>query len=210
MLGGGQSIGRAAASAHDAGSIFLPCQIWWFFGSSGHVVMGLTGPKPDFRAAPGWIESIAHPIVILAGLALSAAWWRLRRRGADRRDALGLLALVMLARCILDPWNVVYYELPFVIALLCWEVELRRPPIGALVATLLTWTTFEIVIRYTTPDGQSAFFLLWALPAFAALALRLYAPARFTALPRRSIAGLRRQLPFLASALAPAREAAHS
>jgi hypothetical protein len=210
MLAGGQSIGRAAASANHAGIIFLPCQIWWFFGATGHVVMGLTGPKPDFRAAPAWIESVAHPIVILAGIALAVAWGYLRRRGADRRDALGLLALVMLARCVLDPWNVVYYELPFVIALLCWEVELRRPPIGALVASLVIWTTFELLLKYTTPDGQAAFFLLWALPALAALALRVFAPARFAALVAPVARGLRRMLPSLAAAVSGPREAAQS
>jgi hypothetical protein len=210
MLAGGQSIGRAAASANHVGVIFLPCQIWWFFGSTGHVVMGLTGPKPDFRAAPAWIESVAHPIVILAGLAMAAAWWYVRRRGGDRRDALGLLTIVMLGRCILDPWNVVYYELPFVIALLCWEVELRRPPIGALVASLVIWTTFELLLKYTTPDGQAAFFLLWALPTFAALALRVFAPARFAALIAPVVAALRRQLPSLVAAASAPREAAHS
>lgn len=210
MLAGGQSIGRAAASANHVGAIFLPCQIWWFFGASGHVVMGLTGPKPDFRAAPQWIESVAHPIVILAGLSLAAAWWFARRRGADRRDALGLLTIVMLARCILDPWNVVYYELPFVIALLCWEVELRRPPIAALTASIVIWVTFELVVRYTTPDGQAVFFLLWALPTFALLALRVYAPARFEALVAPLVAAVRRQLPSLTAAVSGPRGAAQS
>jgi glycosyl transferase family 87 len=206
QLAGGHSLSDAAASAHQTGSIFLPCQIWWFFGSGGHVVMGLTGPHPDFRAAPAWLSSIAHPLVIVIGVALSALWWRVRARGVDRRDALGLLTLVMLARCIFDPWNVVYYELPFVIALLAWEVELRRPPIAALVATLLTWTTFELVVRYTSPDGQAAMFLLWALPMLAALALRVYAPARFAALCAPAVAALRRQLPSLVAALGARRE----
>src|SRR5262249_53364691 len=67
MLAGGSSIGRAAASANHVGVIFQPWQIWWFLGQTGHVVMGLEGAKPGFRAAPGWIETIAHPLVILAG-----------------------------------------------------------------------------------------------------------------------------------------------
>jgi hypothetical protein len=209
-IAGGASLSQATASANHAGAIFLPWQIWWFFGAHGHLVMGLTGPKPDYRAAPGWIENIAHPIVILAGLALSLAWWRVRRHGADRRDALGLLALVMLARCILDPWNVVYYELPFVIALLCWEVELKRPPLGALAASIVIWTTFELMPRYVSPDGQAAFFLLWALPAFAALALRVYAPARFASAVAPIAAALRLKLPSLAAAVGGPREPAHS
>jgi hypothetical protein len=209
QLAGGHSLGAAAASAHQTGSIFLPCQIWWFFGATGHVVMGLTGPKPDFRAAPGWLGGIAHPLVIAAGIALSALWWRVRAHGANRRDALGLLALVMLARCVLDPWNVVYYELPFVIALLAWEVELGRAPLGALAASLLTWATFEVSLRYVSPDGQALIFLLWALPLCAALALRVFAPQRCARLVAPAVGALRRQMPALAAAVAPVREARH-
>ena len=51
-----------------------------------------------------------------------------------------LLALLLLLRCVLDPWNVVYYELPFLLALLCWEALCRpeRPPVLALAASLAT------------------------------------------------------------------------
>jgi len=208
LVAGGHSIGAATDAAHHVGMIFLPSQIWWFLGSHGHHIHGLVADHPGFRAAPAWIETVAHPIVILAGLTLSGLWWWLRRRrGADRRDALGLLALVLLARCALDPWNVVYYEIPFVIALLAWEVELGRPPLGALVASIVIWTTFELSLDRVGADGESALFLTWALPTLAALALRLYAPRRFDALAHPVVDAIRRHMPALARVLAPPRQA---
>ncbi len=210
LLAGGHSLGAAAASAHQAGAIFQPHQIWWFFGATGHVIRGGLGIKPDFRAGPGWVSTIAHPLVILVGLGLSAAWWRVRSHGTDRRDALGLLTLVMLARCVLDPWNTVYYELPFVLALLAWEVELGRAPLGALAISCVTWVSFELTWHLTGPDGQSAFFLLWALSLAAALGMRVYAPQRWARLTAPLATGLRRQLPSLAAVVAPQGGAAHA
>jgi hypothetical protein len=207
LLAGGHSLGAAAASAHQTGAIFQPHQIWWFFGATGHVIIGSTGVKHGFRAGPTWVATIAHPLVILAGLGLSVAWWRLRARGADRRDALGLLALVMFVRCVIDPWNVVYYELPFVLALLAWEVELGRVPLVALVATCLTWASFELTLQVVMPDAQSAFFLLWAVPMCAGLGLRVFAPARWARLIAPLSGGLRRRLPTLAAAITPRRVA---
>src|SRR4029077_9821851 len=173
----------------------------------GHEIHGLVADHPGYRSPPAWIETVAHPIVILAGLALSGLWWRVRRRGADRRDALGLLALVLFARCLLDPWNTVYYELPFVIALLAWEVELGRTPFGALTVSILTRATFEPTVTHFGADTKWALCLAWALPTIAALALRVYSPGRFAALTRPVADAMRRRMPSLARVLAPAREA---
>ena len=57
----------------------------------------------------------------------------LRRRRARRDDALALLALALLLRCALDPWNLVYYHLPCALALVAWETRRGRPyPVLAL------------------------------------------------------------------------------
>jgi hypothetical protein len=207
LLAGGHSIGAAAAAAHHVGTIFQPSQLWWFLGAHGHHIHGVIADHPGFRFPPAWIETVAHPIVILAGLVLSGLWWRLRRRGADRADALGLLALVLLARCALDPWNVIYYELPFVIALLAWEVELGRTPFASLTASIVIWATFEPTVGQFSADVRSVMFLVWGLPTLAAIGLRVYSPRRFAALTLPVADALRRQMPSLARVLAPAREA---
>jgi hypothetical protein len=90
----------------------------------------------------------------------------------DGEQVLALLALLLLLRCVLDPWNVVYYELPFLLALLSWETLCRpeRPPVLALAASAIVWTTFERAPQLLSPDMQCIFFLAWSLPFTAWLA----------------------------------------
>ena len=82
------------------------------------------------------------------------------RRASHGEQLLVLLALLLLARCVLDPWNNVYYELPFLLALLAWEALCRpeRPPVLALAATVATWATFQQAPLYLSPDLQSMLF----------------------------------------------------
>lgn len=110
------------------------------------------------------------------------------RRG---RDALLLLALVFLLRCLLDSWDIGYYLLPCSIALCVWEtIGERRPPVLTLAGLIAPWVLLEQLAGHgLSPDAQSALFLAWTLPLTAYLALRLYAPGvtvtgRLAAVPR--------------------------
>ena len=136
---GGFLASSRAAAAPGASVIFQPWQLWWFFGHHGALVHGLFGAlKPGYRVAPAWTGTISHPLVLAAGLALAASLWpRARRRALGEQDALLALALVLLLRCLLDTWDTSYYMLPFLLALLAWEVggEPRRPPLLALACT---------------------------------------------------------------------------
>ena len=52
--------------------------------------------------------------------------------------------MLLLTRCLLDPWNNVYYMLPFLIALSAWEaLRYSRAPLFGLIATFATWLVFE-------------------------------------------------------------------
>jgi hypothetical protein len=82
-----------------------------------------------------------------------------------------LLALLFLARCVLDPANNSYYHLPFLVALAGWEaLQRERPPVVSLGAAGLVWLTVVKLLEYISPDAQCAAHLAWALPALAALA----------------------------------------
>jgi hypothetical protein len=167
---------RAAAAAPSA--IFQPWQLWWFLGHHGALVHGAFGtPKPGYRVAPAWIGPVSHPLILAVGAVIAAALW-LRSRRLSERDALLALALVLLLRCLLDTWDVVYYPLPFLLALLAWEVRgpALRPPLLALTATLLVWLSFHWLPSHASPDLQAASFLAWALPLTAWLGVRLYSP----------------------------------
>ncbi|HET8644488.1 MAG TPA: glycosyltransferase 87 family protein, partial [Vicinamibacteria bacterium] len=86
----------------NTSEIFQPWQVWWFAGETGHVVQGFYGVKPDYRAAPDWMSSLARPATLGLGLALALAWAWTGRRRPRFPDVLLLLAFVMLARCLVD------------------------------------------------------------------------------------------------------------
>ena len=137
------------------GTIFQPWQLWWFLGSHGHTVVGSFGVvKPGYRTPPGWIANIPHPLIVaLAVPATALAWLR------GRRDALLLLAFLFALRFALDTWDTVYYPLPFIFALLAWEIEhRRRPPVLALVASVTVWLVFIVAPEHISADAQAALF----------------------------------------------------
>jgi hypothetical protein len=150
---------------------FRPRQLWWPFGVPAPADMGA---PPGATITPEWLAQIAKPLIVALALPLSALW--ARRRSAPA-DALLLLGLLMLCRCVLDPWNVVYYHLPLVIALLAWEVVSgRRIPVLALATTVAVWLTFESYDAAYS-DGPWIAYLAWTLPLGAYLAHRLYRPS---------------------------------
>jgi hypothetical protein len=181
LLAGSAAIGEATKVAKDAGEIFQPWQVWWFLGDHGQVVMGTLGPKTGFRAAPSWIGEVARPLVVIVPIAVSLALVP-RLRGRPWHDGMLLLALALFLRCLLDPWNVIYYELPFLLALVAWELHARAGvPVVSLVATLLCWVTLEQLTRQVSPDAQAVAYLAWAVPFALLMIWRLAAPDRFAA-----------------------------
>jgi hypothetical protein len=194
----GHQFTQATTGAAHTGQIFQPWQLWWRLGATGHVVRGVEGVKPHYRAAPEWLSPISHPLIVVIGVGLALLWWY-RRRITVWPEPLLLLAFLLLVRCVLDPWDTSYYHLPFLLTLLAWETQARRGlPLLTFLATTATWTTFELVPHLLPPDGQSLAYLAWALPLAGLLALRVYAPERFgrVARPVAAVAGAR--LPALA------------
>lgn len=156
-----------------SGQLFHPHQVWWPFG--------VTAPS-EFTAAghgeltaPAWLPGIPHPLIVALALPLAALWWQ--RGGRERRnrdEALALLALLFLERCALDPWNLVYYQLPLVLALLAWEVRSgRKVPTLTVATTLATWLSF---VTYDARTGYGPFlaYFAWALPLAVHLGWVLY------------------------------------
>jgi Glycosyltransferase family 87 len=207
LVGSGGFLASTRALATAPSAIFQPWQVWWFLGASNHVpaptdvvrtvpIGAALSTHPEWRLAPGWLAGVPHPLILVSGLALTVALWlrQRRRRSATGprlssgsgarvlsvRDALLALALALLLRCMLDTWDTVYYLLPFVFALLAWEVRgpVDRLPVLALSSTVLAWIDFQWLPSHASPDAQAAFFLAWSLPLAAALGLRLFRPNR--------------------------------
>lgn len=176
--------------AGKTGTIFQPWQVFWPLGDLSGPVYGADGQiKPGYRTPPGWLSTLTHPAIALLVIPLSALWWYRRSNvPAAPEQLLLLLALLLLLRCMLDPWNNVYYALPFLLALLAWESLCRsdRPPVLALLCTALVWITFEKAPGWVGPDAQSAIYLAWSLPLVAWMAHEA-----FVAKPVRASAFLR-------------------
>jgi hypothetical protein len=166
--------------------IFQPWQVWWFFGHHGDLIRGYDGlAKPGYRTPPGWISGMTHPLIVLMAPALTLMWWR-RRAVVRLEDALALLALIFTLRAMLDPWDVVYYVIPGLFALVTWEgLVLRRVPALSLLISVLAYATFWKLPPVISPDAQALVYLAWTLPLAAGLGLRVFAPARFDALAAR-------------------------
>jgi hypothetical protein len=184
------SSGNFVASSHAAATpggspIFQPWQVWWFFGRHGALVHGLFGtPKPGYRVGPAWTSVISHPLVLAAGLAIAVVLWLRGARNAalGEQHALLALALVLLLRCMLDTWDANYYTLPFLFALLAWEVTRpsRNPPLLALAMSVLVWVNFQWLALHVSADAQAGVFLAWTLTLAAWLGLRVLDPGRRT------------------------------
>lgn len=179
LFAAGSFVGQLHGAVQTDNLIFSPFQVWWFLGPRLHRFL------PAFpnatRLEPHWLSLVAHPLVVAIGLPLTLLCVWLRRRGARRteHEALLLLVLLFLLRCALDPWDNWYYPLPFVLALLTWEVVREsRAPIFTLLATIAIWalTRWTVPARGFTTDTQSVLFLLVTLPALSAIAATLYVP----------------------------------
>jgi hypothetical protein len=93
------------------------------------------------------------------------------RRGVRAEDALPLLALLFLVRCVFDPVDNYYYHLPLLMALLAWDVKMqRRLPYTTLAASVSLIVTNSFLVG----TASSAFYLAWtaALAVFLVSVLR--------------------------------------
>lgn len=162
---------HAAAALTTTGTLFHPHCVWWpagvpappEFTAAGHGV----------RTAPAWLPALVRPMIVATGTVLALVWWARAGAGRRREDALALLALVLLVRCQLDPWNLVYYQGPCVLALVAWEVRRGRPyPWLGLAVSAATWLSFVTYAERET-DGPFLLYLGWSLPLAAWLGVGL-------------------------------------
>jgi len=174
-----------SGAAHARGSLnglritpsyFHPEQLFWPLRAK---VLAPGSAIPGYRG-PEILAHVAHPLIVALALPLSGLFaWRLRRAAVQRRDALALLALLLLLRCVLDPWDSIYYLVPAVLALVAWEALVREGlPSGAIALVALGHLTFVTLEPRITPDALAACYLAWALPATALLARAAFAGVR--------------------------------
>lgn len=169
-----QAGGAVHGTITNTGLLFHPHQLFWPFGVPA---------TPEFieaghgtRMGPEWLAPLTRPMIVATAFAVSAAWWLRSGPERNRDDVLGVLALVLLLRCMIDPWNLVYYHLPLIVALAAWEARRGRDlPVVSIVATAACWLTFMV---YDARSGNGPFlaYLAWTVPLAAGLAVALFRP----------------------------------
>lgn len=170
---------QAGSAAHGAitstGLLFHPHQLFWPFGVPASTEFIAAGHGT--RMGPEWLAPLTRPLIVGSAFAVSAAWWLRSGPARNRDDVLGLLALVLLMRCMLDPWNLVYYHLPLIVALAAWEARRGRDvPVLSVVTTAACWLTF-VIYDERTGNGPFLAYLAWTIPLAVGLAIALFRPA---------------------------------
>lgn len=179
LAGGAVSRGGAPVS----GATFQRWQLWWFLGSAGHPLAANHLPTIGYRSAPPWLSPLAHPLIVAMSVPLCLGFvWVRRQRSGSRLDPLLLLALLLLLRCALDPWDISYYWVPFLLALTSWEaLRFSRPPLLAAGAAAAAWFTMQETANPAlalSTDMQALIFTVVALTGLVALSVAVFAPRR--------------------------------
>jgi hypothetical protein len=178
---------KAVVATHTAAAgaqpVVAPANVWWPLSAPRTAAERAAG-APGFAAKlPPWLGTITHPLIVLLGIPIGYLFWR-RRHKLGPGDALALFALLMLLRCVLDPWNIDYYHAPFLLALLAWEALARDgwPRVTLLASVALALTFPATLDSMSAMSAESlrycAMYLAWALPLTAWLSLTLFAPER--------------------------------
>ena len=174
--GGAVAGGTGAALGTGTGTIFNQPQLLWWFGANS------------------WIAAHAHEAIIVAAIACAALWWVWRERTRSKADdaepddplrsqhaltqALLLLAIVCLLRCALDPWNNLYYHLPFLLSLMAYEVCSGRKPRLTLIYTVLVVLVVPPGLLPIPKDARAAAYGVIAIVTIVWMARSVVASAR--------------------------------
>lgn len=162
--GAGVSGGAATALASGTGSIFNAPQLLWWLGKNSLLARD------------------AHYGIVLIAVPCALVWWLVRRDRVDpssrHREALLLLALVLLLRAALDPWNNIYYHVPFLFALMAFEVG-RRARLTTLATTLLLpLILVQDHFLKVSMNVEAGYYAAIVIPALVALATSLLGPVK--------------------------------
>ena len=178
----------AAGNGVEVGVIFNPPQLLWWFGDRS------------------WIVREARPGIVLVSILLAALWYWVRPRvnrpsSSHALEALRLLALVLLLRAALDPWNNLWYHIPFLFAVLALEVRSGHLPLLMAAFTLALLIVVPVGGVAMSTNLRAGVYAAIVLPIIAWLALTLYLPSamrarldkgphRFSARPTANPVGL--------------------
>ena len=164
--------GAAASVGTQIGTIFLVPQLLWWFGKHS------------------WVAREAHVLLVGACWVCTGIWWWAQKRYSQpvsARQALLALALVLFLRAALDPWDNLYYQVPFMLAIMTYE-DRGFPRLTWLFTILLPFVaTQNGAFHGLGGNAQAAIYAAFAVPTIAWLAWRSVSPR---ATPAAEVAGV--------------------
>jgi hypothetical protein len=172
---------QVQSSAASAGGVASIWNIWYPFANvdAVHLGGGLTG---YVHRMPSGIGPLTHPLIVLAAILLPIGVCLRRGRFQLRgEEALALLALLVVIRCVLDPNDNIYYHLPLIPALVAWDaLSHDRLPLRGLAAAAVSLLFWRWSLNLGDLHLFNAVYLAVMLGAGLAIAgtlLRRQAPA---------------------------------
>jgi hypothetical protein len=153
--------GAASSFGSKVSTIFLKPELLWWFGPHA------------------WIVREAHVAIVVVCVLAAGIWWLIRGRYQPRQkedEVFLLLTMVMLLRASLDPWDNVYYHVPFVFALMAYEA--RRAPWLTVTYSCLLIVVIPPFFLHNAELNAGAYTAV-AGSTLLVLASRLFLPERF-------------------------------
>jgi len=166
-LGSVTAFSHTGYNAATAPSASVRATVWFLVAHPERLRLHLPAGFPTaatIYGLPAWVGHVSHPLIVFAAPAVGLLVWR---RPSRTGDALALLALLLLLRCVLDPANNEYYHLPLLLSLLAYETVAKRDVRGLPLATLSSaaalWLTFDrLDAGGAAPALTNAVYLTWA------------------------------------------------
>lgn len=134
-----------------------PVDLWW--------PLARLHRAPNVTPAyfpPHFVSDHARQLAVVLTVPLSLPLLRERHRTTD--TCLALLATLFLTRCLLDPSNHVYYQVPFAVTFAVWEARTRGIPLLSLFVLLGFFLVFHTVSGAGSLAAQFVSYLAVALP----------------------------------------------
>ncbi len=161
LSSGGGAGGAGAQLGAAVGSLSFPRDLLWWFGSHS------------------WIVRESRWLLLVVTVCCALLWQARRVRQQFGNDAVAeamlMLALVLLLRCALDPWDNLYYSAPFLLALLTYETRRGRTPwLTLLYSFLLIPVLVPHLLGSLSPNQHAAAYAAVALPMICWLASKLF------------------------------------
>ncbi len=170
--------GHFEHSLAQLSTVAHPQELWWPFA-----MLERAPGAPAAYFLPALITDHARELAVLLMVPLSLPL--IRRRERTVQDCLALLALLFLLRCMLDPSNHDYYQVPFVLAFTAWEALGAGLPVLALLATGGLWLAFGPIAGGAGLGLQFLAYMAVTIPYVIVLARAVLGPrADATAEPR--------------------------